>query len=229
MKRFTKILKVLRIAFSTILSSIFLYLIFSFIFSIIPIRGNIDKVKDVVIFIRTNGVHTDFVLPIRYDSVDWSKKVPFSNTLANDSMMNYIAFGWGDKAFYLNTPNWSDLKFSTAFNAIFGLGESAVHITYIKHVTESKNSIKIEISKRQYNQLVKYIEGSFDKTANGEFVNIKTNMVYNRNDSFYEGRRNYSLFYTCNTWTNCGLKECELKSCFWTPFDKGIFFQYRKD
>ncbi|HAQ20166.1 MAG TPA: TIGR02117 family protein [Prolixibacteraceae bacterium] len=221
-----KILKILRFAVLTFLGSIALYLIFSIIISIIPFNGNKEKEKVVVIFVRTNGVHTDLVLPIRYDSVDWSKKVKFSNTIGNDSVMNFVAFGWGDKGFYLNTPNWSDLKFSTAFTAAFGFGEPAMHVTYYKDVFETKNSIRIEINKRQYFELVKYIQKSFNKTEKGEFINIKTIMVYDRNDAFYEGTGSFSLFNTCNTWTNKGLKICEQRACLWTPFDKGIFYHY---
>ncbi|HXU27639.1 MAG TPA: DUF2459 domain-containing protein, partial [Bacteroidia bacterium] len=48
------------------------------------------------------------------------------------------------------------------------------------------------------------------------------------NDSFYEAVGVYGLFYTCNTWANNGLKYCGQKACLWTPFEKGIFYQYRK-
>jgi uncharacterized protein (TIGR02117 family) len=220
-------IKIFGFVLLTFVGLIYLYLLFSLIFSVIPTNANIEREKTVTIFVITNGVHTDFVLPIRCESMDWSRKVPFRNTVAKDSVMKYVAFGWGDKGFFLDTPNWSDLKFSTAFNAAFGLGESAMHVTYYKSVKESKNTFKIEMSNRQYLQLVNYIEDSFDMAENGEFINIKTDMVYGVNDAFYEGKGSYSLFHTCNTWTNSGLKECEQKACLWTPMDKGIFYVYR--
>lgn len=52
--------------------------------------------------------------------MDWSQKIPFSQTKGKSTDFNYIAFGWGDKGFYLDTPTWADLKFSTAFKAAFG-------------------------------------------------------------------------------------------------------------
>lgn len=222
----TKTLKIFGFTILAFFCLIVLYFCFSVIFSIVPVNGNIEKDKDVVIFVRTNGVHTELVLPIRFDSIDWSTKVKFSNTKGNDTVMNYVAFGWGDKGFYLNTPNWSDLKFSTAFNATFGLGESAMHVTYYKSVSETRTSLRIEISKRQYYQLIKYIQNSFEKTEKGGFIYIKTDKVYCKNDAFYEGTGYFSLFNTCNTWTNKGLKICEQRACLWTPYDKGIFYQY---
>jgi uncharacterized protein (TIGR02117 family) len=142
--------------------------------------------------------------------------------------MEYVAFGWGDKGFYLNTPNWSDLKTSTAFNAAFGLGGSAMHVSFYKKDDIAPGSIKISISKIQYFKLVEYIHHSFTKDKNGNYILIPTNMVYGLNDAFYEAVGSYSMINTCNSWTNSGLKSCEQRACFWTAFDKGIFYQYKK-
>ena len=64
--------------------------------------------------------------------IDWSQKFLYEDTVAKDSTLRYIAIGWGDKGFYLDTPTWADLKFSTAFKAAFWLGNSAIHTTFIK-------------------------------------------------------------------------------------------------
>ena len=69
-------------------------------------------------------------------SVDWIitfclSKCCAENTKSKDSTAEYLAFGWGDKGFYLDTPEWSDLKASTAFKAAFALGNSAMHTTFI--------------------------------------------------------------------------------------------------
>lgn len=78
-----------------------------------------EKSDEVAIFINSNGVHTDIVVPVSNDIKDWSKEILFNHTKAKDSLMKYIAFGWGDKGFYLDTPEWSDLKASTAAKAAF--------------------------------------------------------------------------------------------------------------
>ncbi len=140
--------------------------------------------------------------------------------------MQYIGFGWGDKGFYLNTPEWADLKFSTAFNAAFYLGTSAMHATFYKQIRESESCVKIKISKAEYEKLIAYIETSFqyDKDGNPLLINATT---YGQNDSFYEANRKYHLFYTCNTWANNALKASDQKAALWTPSDKGIFCHYQ--
>ena len=63
--------------------------------------------------ILTNGVHTDLVVPIKSAEIDWSKEIPIENTNSKSTNFNYLSIGWGDKGFYLDTPTWADLKFST--------------------------------------------------------------------------------------------------------------------
>lgn len=177
------------------------------------------------IYILSNGVHTDLVLPIKNESKDWMKNLSFQNTESKDSLMNNVGFGWGDKGFYLNTPTWADLKAGTAFNAMFGLSASAMHVTFHNKVDTGTFCKKIWISKENYNDLVQFIDESFEKNAQQQYQYI-SGYAYGKNDGFYEAIRTYNLFYTCNTWANNGLKSGHLKACLWTPQDKGILRLY---
>ena len=47
----------------------------------------------------------------------------------------YVAFGWGDRAFYLETPQWRDMKVATAFKAVAGLGDTVIHATFFAAAT----------------------------------------------------------------------------------------------
>ncbi|HKC69472.1 MAG TPA: TIGR02117 family protein, partial [Bacteroidia bacterium] len=177
--------------------------------------------------ILSNGVHTDIVLPIICEGTDWSRLIKFEHTLAKDTAMKYIAFGWGDKGFYLETPEWADLKARVAFKAMFYLGQSAMHTTFYKEMHEDERCVKIAISREAFEQLKTYIINRFQLSENGNVMHIK-NHSYGDYDAFYEAKGSYGLFYTCNTWVNNGLKSCGQKACLWTPFDKGIFYQYKK-
>lgn len=221
-----KLFKIILYIITSLLSFIFLYAIVAFILSIILINKKTDPNSNIEAYIHTNGVHTDIVLPIKVDSIDWSNNIKFTDTKGNDSTVKYISFGWGDRGFYLETPTWAELKFSTAFKAVSGLSRTAMHVTYYKSIDLDKNTRKIMLSKRQFYQLLKYIDDSFVKDEKGGYLNIKTNMVYGNNDAFYEAKGSYSLFNTCNSWANTALKKCEQKASLWTPLDKGIFYHY---
>jgi uncharacterized protein (TIGR02117 family) len=206
---------------------ILLYFFLAFIFSVWSVKKESGNSNDVAIYILTNGDHTDIVVPVKNDITDWSKKISYQNTIAKDTTNQYLAIGWGDKGFYLNTPTWADLKFSTAFKAAFALSTSAIHATYYQNMPESNDCKKIMISNDQYKRLIAFVDSSFNRDASGNIINIKTNANYDKNDAFYEARRKYNMFYTCNTWANNALKSCGQTACIWTPFDRGIFYHYR--
>ncbi len=206
---------------------ILLYLLTAFCLSRITVDKESSSTADVLIYIKTNGVHTDLVVPVRNKEIDWSKEIKFSNTALKDTLSDYLGMGWGDKGFYLETPTWSDLKFKTAFKAAFALSTTAIHATYYKNPAEDESCKKIMISQEQYARLVKYILKSFQQDENGHLISIPTNANYSSADAFYEAKGSYSLFQTCNTWANNALKSCGQKCCVWTIFDTGIFLKYK--
>lgn len=182
--------------------------------------------KDVEIFIQTNGVHTDIVMPAVSEYKDWTKDFPYSNTKAKDSGLKLLAIGWGDKGFYLETPTWDQLKASTAIKAALGVSGSAIHATYYSSMKVSEKCKSIKLSNNQYLRLVEYIESSLEKDSNGNNIRIKTTGLYGINDAFYEAKGRYNIFYSCNTWSNDALKACGQKACLWTVLQNGIFEKY---
>ncbi|PZP52690.1 MAG: TIGR02117 family protein [Pseudopedobacter saltans] len=224
MKRIFKIFLKVVIGF---IGFVILYLLVQYCLSRITVKKEPGTKEEVTIYILTNGVHTDIVVPIKSDQYDWSQQVKFSNTRSQDTSFNYLAMGWGDKGFYLETPEWKDLKASVAFKAAFGLGSTAIHATFYKTMIVSDSCRQIMISKAQYQRLIDYITGSFERDANGNFKNIVTNAVYGEDDAFYDAKGSYSMLHTCNTWANTGLKKSGQKCCLWTAFDTGIFLKYK--
>ncbi|MEL1242262.1 TIGR02117 family protein [Flavobacterium flavipallidum] len=220
-------LKFILKTFAYLLGFILCYILAAYFLSKITIDKEQHTKPEVEIYILTNGVHTDIVMPTKTDQIDWSKQIQYKNTIAADSTYQYIAMGWGDKGFYLETPEWSDLKASVAFKAASGLSTTAIHATYYKKLKLGEDCKAMQISKEQYNRLITYITKSLQKDASGNFLAIKTNANYGKTDAFYEATGSYSIFKTCNTWANNGLKACGQKCCFWTATDTGIFSKYK--
>lgn len=204
------------------------YLLTAYLLSAIQVDREADNGEDVSIYIITNGVHTDIVVPARNDQFNWTQLVQYEHTTGKDSSANWLAMGWGDKGFYLQTPTWADLKASVAFKAAFGLSSSAIHATYYNKLDESPTCRRILISRDQYQRLVNYIVNSFKKTPDGQVQHIVTDAQYGTMDAFYEANGSYSLFRTCNTWANNVLKASGQKACFWTAFDTAIFSKYEQ-
>ncbi|WP_336733499.1 TIGR02117 family protein [Chryseobacterium sp. VD8] len=215
-------------ALGIIVGIVVLYIALGYFLPFIEVSAKDDgQKKEIPVYIYTNGVHTDIVMPVKNDLQDWSTKIPFGNTKSKSTDYNYVGVGWGDKGFYLDTPTWADLKFSTAFKAAFWLSESAMHCTFYKTMKEGDDCKKIMISRDQYKKLVDFVDAKFDKDQNGNYNLIPTNAVYGNDDAFYDAQGKYSFLNTCNTWANNALKAADQKAAFWTPSDYGIFLHYK--
>lgn len=180
----------------------------------------------ITLYLKTNGVHTDVVVPVNTAYKNWSNDLAFTHTRKADSTFAWLGMGWGDKGFYLETPTWADLKLSTAFKAAFAMSTTAIHATYYQHIEPSASCKPLRVSPRQYKLLIQYIEQGLQHTPDGHVIPIPTDAVYGNYDAFYEAHGAYSLFHTCNTWANNALKASEQKAALWTPFDWGILHHY---
>jgi len=224
---FKKIFKIIGRILLGFIAFVALYALAAYILPKIGVDKEANSSPDVTIYIHTNGVHTDVILPITNNLCDWRKDIKFENTISKDTTATFVAFGWGDKGFYLQTPTWSDLKFSVAFKAMTGLSTTAIHATFYDTLQETESCKKIIISNAQYARLTQYILNSFRQDADGHLERIVTNANYNDADAFYEANGHYSMFHTCNTWANNALKACGQRACLWTAFDTGIFLKYK--
>jgi uncharacterized protein (TIGR02117 family) len=182
--------------------------------------GELQTEGEVTIYIKTNGVHTDICLPVESELFDWKTMLPTSD-YPKANGFQYVSIGWGDKGFFLDTPEWSDLTFSTAMNAAFLPSGTAMHVAYLSRapqISESVAKVFIDISAHQI--LINYIQKSFKKSDNK--VVLIPNRGYWNNDNFYEAHGNYHLFNTCNAWTNQALKTIGVKTGWLSFSSDGI-------
>src|SRR5690606_23858222 len=96
----------------------------------------------------------------------------------------YLSIGWGDKGFYLNTPTWADLKFSTAFKAAFWLGDAAVHATYYDNIEVNDSVKSFVMTERQYLKLIRFVDETMEIDAAGNYFFFANGAPYCANDAF---------------------------------------------
>lgn len=208
--------KLLKNIITAVIFLIITYLIFAVLLSVLPTHTETEScLVDKEIYITTNGVHLDIIIPSENIEYHLLTKMDISDNAG------FIGFGWGDKEFYIKTPYWSDLKFNIAFNALFLKSQSAMHITY--YTSEYYKWKKILICREQLVKLTNYIENSFKTDEYGQFIRLSF-PGYTDHDTFYEGKNSFSLFRTCNVWVSNGLKEAGIKTSVWSPFDFGVLY-----
>lgn len=223
------VMKILRFILKGMLALLLLmiiYLVTAIVGSAIPVNTEQPQEGDITIYLRTNGVHTSFIFPLENDIIDWKRYADPGNTLSKKSDFQYASFGWGDLEFYERTPQWDDLTFPVAFQAVFLSKPSALHVEFLDVIRFNQPTLPVKITRSQYRDLSEFVINSFQKNSFGETQPVE-DLHYNQSDVFYKAKRSLHFFYTCNTWVNNGLKKANLRACLWTPFDEGIFFQYR--
>ncbi|MDA3906412.1 MAG: DUF2459 domain-containing protein [Bacteroidales bacterium] len=198
----------------------FAYFLLSLILTFIPVNNKQDySEKTSSIYLNSNGVHLNIIIAKNQLDTELLDGLRF---LKND---NYFSFGWGDRKFYLNTPEWSDLTFNNAFQALFLKSQTLIHLT--RYSTSETDWVEINVTQHQLDKINQYIYKSFysDSLNNKILLHYKG---YSQNDDFYEAVGTYSCFKTSNSWVNKGLNQSDIKACLWTPFDFGLLRIHRK-
>ena len=196
-----------------------IYFLISLLLSAITVdREAPEKDLDKKVFLSTNGVHLDIIIP--KENIDSL----LMNGLYHQKSDRYFAFGWGDENFYINTPTWNDLTFSNAFSALFLKSSTLMHVT--RYTSRRSDWIEIRLSEDELARLNYYIINSFTVSESGLKILLE-HAGYSAKDDFYKANGSYSCIKTCNTWANTAFKESGLKACLWTPFDFSLIGKYR--
>ena len=166
----------------------------------------------VEVFVRSNGAHTDILLPRE----GLERLFESSDFPGPEKGQGYLAFGWGHREVYEQVPEWNDLTLRLTLRAAFGLGETALHVSREFRPQTSEKCKSLRISSAQLRALQQYMRNSLALDSQGRSEIGKTH--YHDNDVFYQGQGTYTVFNTCNTWTVRGLKQAGITTCVWTPF-----------
>ncbi len=168
------------------------YLLAALVLARVPVNaGWTEPATGVTIFVQSNGVHTGIVLPAGTD--------------------RWHAYGWGDRAFYLETPRWQDLRPTTAAKALIGSGDTVVHVDELGPFLADDNWRPLRLRPAEYARLRQFIAASL--VPGGRAI-----AGYTPSDRFYPARGRYSAIITCNVWTARALAAAGVKTGLWTPF-----------
>jgi uncharacterized protein (TIGR02117 family) len=198
------------------------YLLAALILGYIPLNRDFQPASaGTDIFVCSNGVHTDFVLPVKAAAVDWSVRFPATDFAVPIAAFDHVGIGWGDLDFYRTTPHWRDLRLGTAMRALVGLGRAAVHVQYRFGPGSAERCAGLRVDAAHYRALVAYIDAALSPALSpqGSPATPVPGGGYGPTDDFYFARGHFSLLKSCNVWVGEGLKAAGLPTGIWTPFD----------
>ncbi len=205
------------------------YLAAALLLGIIPVNDDFRNAESgIEVFLVSNGVHVDFVLPVRSQAIDWAELFPRKRFVEVDSTCEYVMFGWGERSFYIETPTWSDVRVWTVVRAMLWPTPSVMHVQYLRGKPAGEETRRVVLSDSQYEALIAAIRRSFQTTADDRIAAIP-GTSYGNTDNFYEGTGSYHALNTCNMWTNRLLKEAGVRTAVWSPFTEGILYHIDRD
>ena len=221
--RLMRVWRVLWISLVSFLSCIGLYFFTALLLGLIAVNPPPrPSAEDVDIFVTSNGVHTSLVLPMVSPTRDWRTVLPFLNASPETARAPFLAIGWGDRGFYLQTPAWAELKPSTALRALTGLDTAVLHIEASVEPPLSDRARRVRLSPARLATLIATIDASLTRDEAGRARQV-AGAHYNDFDAFYEAGGHYSLFYTCNEWARSALSQAGVRMPVWSPFTAAIF------
>jgi uncharacterized protein (TIGR02117 family) len=180
----------------------------------------------VPVYLISNGWHVWVAVPVKtgQDQTDWGAWLAGSSLAERLDEGDYVAFGWGDRDFYLNTRRPVDFRPDLALAALLGRGPAAMHVMRMPETALTGPELKtrrLEVDALQYHALAAYIQTGFAPGASGRPRPL-TEPGFGLDDAFFEATGRYSPFRTCNEWIGAGLRAAGLKAGWWTPFPYGL-------
>jgi uncharacterized protein (TIGR02117 family) len=191
--------------------------------ALIPAESSAVHSGDSHIYLIDNGSHVELCLPAALCPEDFYRQI-LSHTPSDLTGIQYLCFGWGDRAFYPGTPTIENLELKMTLTALFTPTPAAIGITwYHNRLIESDSVRPLVLDAGQVDQMYQFII-SYARMPDGSLKPIEQDMVaqeYGR-ILFLEAQGTYSFLYTCNNWTNDVLKAAGAETSLWTPTVWGV-------
>lgn len=167
------------------------------------------------ILVLSNPIHTDIAIPI---DASVRARFPFleeAGVPASHPDARWMVFGWGSRAFYLETPTWSQLKPLPVLKALT-IDRSVMRVDVAGEISELHPAVTgFEVDDAAFGRLLEFIGGSFVEGQGGPVV--IPGAGYGSNDRFFEAKGYFNALVGCNTWTARALREAGLTTGLWNP------------
>jgi uncharacterized protein (TIGR02117 family) len=170
--------------------------------------------------VLSNPIHTDIAIP-----VDDAIRARFgflaeAGVPINNPGVRYLIVGWGGRSFYLETPQWADLKPMPVFRALT-IDTSVMHVDVAGTLPEGDPSIsRFDVDDAGFERILVFIQSSF-ALDNQQPIPI-LGKGYGPYDAFFEANGIFNALLGCNTWTARALREGGLRTGLWNPIPQTL-------
>jgi uncharacterized protein (TIGR02117 family) len=169
------------------------------------------------IHLVSNGWHVSLVLP----AGDWPRDLAHASYGVDVSAARLVAFGWGERRFYMDTRTFADVELATGLRALAWNADTVVHATFLDSVDETHARVRtLVVGPAQLDALNAYVRASF-ADATPEAVGGG----FGPADAFFRARGTYSPIATCNEWVGAALRAAGIPVGAWTPLSQSLLWR----
>ncbi len=196
------------------------YAVSALICAILPVgRKNFSSGESRQVYICADAVHSDVVLPLHDDSVNWKKYFGdlVDPTLPADA---YLEIGWGDQVFFTQYQTWTDVRIKGVFAALTGQNPTALRVLLMNEPKNDTSCVSLLMGREARIKLAQYVAANLKHPA------VPT-VVKSRYEAYFETQGTYGPFSTCNQWTSTGLGVAGESHALFSPFSFGVMWPLR--
>ena len=176
----------------------------------------------VEVMVETNGLHTGIVVPVVTQAKDWRTVFPSAARPAPPWGVEptHLAFGWGEREVFLNTPTWADLSPGTALRVVTTGGDGLLRVGHYLRPAPSDFHRPLRLRPEEYRRLVMAIQATLPPSPPGQDRAAYTS--YELGSLYYDALGRYTAWNTCNQWVSDTLAIAGVRTGLWTPFAGGV-------
>lgn len=172
------------------------------------------------ILVLSGPIHTDIAIRLDDESRAAFGFLEEAGMLVHHPDARWLIFGWGGRAFYLETPTWSQLKPMPLLRALT-IDRSVMHVDLAGAIDEQGSFATVfDLTPRRHADLLAFIAASFARPA--ETVAVIPGAGYSDIDRFFEAEGSFNALIGCNTWTARALRAAGLRTGQWNPLPQTL-------
>jgi uncharacterized protein (TIGR02117 family) len=193
------------------------YIIAALGFALFPAAGRPQAADgEPAVYACTSLAHADIVMPSHDPLIDWSSVLPgITPGLPAEA---YLAFGWGDLRFFLETPRWADVRLPVALGALAGLHDTAVRVVAVNEPVGDPDCRLLLMDRAGRQAIIDHIRASLANPAMPQPV------AQSGFETYYLANGRYGPLRTCNQWVAEALAAAGLPHAVFAPFSFSIIW-----
>jgi uncharacterized protein (TIGR02117 family) len=174
------------------------------------------------ILVLASSIHTDIAVPVAALALPEFGFLREAGLPVDNPNARWVLFGWGGKAFYVATPELTDVRLGPLLKS-FTLDGSVLHVQVAGSLDETQPGIAaFTISMEGLKRLLGLTRATFADAAGAPIHLAGTG--YGPTDTFFEAVGSFNALIGCNTWTAGALREAGLRTGWWNPLPQTLIY-----